>query len=80
MTDTIDMQDREAFVIYSPNRGFIKNKNKDYTENFAHARLFGMQKDAADSIKKGNLKSAVVIPVSMTLDPRKIFTAVLKGA
>lgn len=80
MTDTIDFQDREAFVIYTQNRGFIKNKNQDFTENFAEARLFGMHKDAADSIKKLKLVGAVIIPVSIRLDPRHVFTAVLRGS
>lgn len=79
MTDTIDTQDREAFVIYAPSRGFIKNKNKDFTDDFTHARIFGKREHAETSIKMGNL-TAVVIPVKMQLDPRKLFTAVLKGA
>ena len=79
MTDTIDTDEREAFVIFSPTRGFIKNKNKDYTDDFTHARIFGKREHAETSIKMGNLK-AVVIPVQMTLDPRKKFMAVLQGA
>lgn len=71
---------REAFVIFRTGRGFIKNKNKDYTDDFNHARLFGKKGHAANSIEMSNLKGkAHIIPVKITLDPRQIFTAVLKG-
>lgn len=78
MTDTVDIQEREAFVVYTPGRGFVKNKNRDYTEDFAYARIYGFSKDAEDSIHKGKL-DAIVIPIRMSIDPRKIFTAILKG-
>ena len=80
MTDTIDMQERESYVIFHPTRGFIKNKNKDYTEDFGCARVFGKHAHAESSVKMGKLAGAVVIPVRMELDPRKLFTAVLMGA
>ena len=70
---------REAFVIFAPGKGFIKNKNKDYTDDFNHARLFGKDNHAANSIAMSNLKDkALVIPVNITLDPKQIFTKVLK--
>ena len=81
MTDTddnVDLEGRDAYVIFAPNRGFIKNKNKDFTDDFTHARIFGKREHADNSIKMGKL-SAVVIPVRMELDPRQIFTAVLRG-
>jgi len=80
MTDDIELQERDAFVIYHPTKGFVKNKNSDFSLDFLEARIFQMHKDAADSIKKKQLSGAVIIPVHMELDPRKIFTAVLAGA
>jgi len=80
MTDTIDMKERESYVIFHPTRGFIKNKNKDYTDDFGCARVFGKKTHAESSVKMAKLAGAVVIPVRMELDPRKLFTAVLMGA
>ena len=75
-----EVKHREAFVIFAPGKGFIKNKNKDYTDDFDHARLFGKKGHAANSIGMSGLKNkAHVIPVKITLDPKQIFTAVLKG-
>ncbi len=75
-----DIQHRDAFVIYMPGRGFIKNKHKDFTTNFSDARLFSKKQHASNSVGMSNLKGkAHVIPVTMTLDPKQIFTAVLKG-
>ena len=78
--DTEDgFQHREAFVVYANKRGFLKNKQKDFTPNFSEARLFGLAKHAAHAIVGGELKNTNVVPVSMTLDPKQIFTAILKG-
>ncbi len=75
-----DIQHRDAFVIYMPGRGFIKNKHKDFTTNFSDARLFSKNQHATNSINMGKWDGkAHVIPVRMTLDPKQIFTAVLKG-
>ena len=79
MTDDIDFQERDAYVIFHPTRGFIKNKNKDYTDDFRHARIFSKISHAQSSVKMAGLQGAVVIPVRMELDPRKLFTAVLAG-
>lgn len=75
-----DIQHRDAFVIYAPGRGFVKNKHKDFTSNFSDARLFSKKQHAENSVNmlKWDTK-AHVIPVRMTLDPKQIFTAVLKG-
>ena len=75
-----DIQHREAFVIYVVDCGFIKNKHKDFTSNFSDARLFSKKPHAANSVDMSKfLNKAHVIPVRMTLDPKQIFTAVLKG-
>lgn len=76
-----DTQHREAFVIYVPNSGFMKNKSGDYVAEFAKARLFGRKTDADNCIKMSTpaITNACVIPVQMTLDPRQLFKAVLKG-
>lgn len=75
-----EIKHREAFVIFATGKGFIKNKNKDYTDDFNHARLFGKKTHAENSITMSRVKvKAHVIPVKITLDPRQIFTAVLKG-
>jgi len=80
MTDTIEIEEREAFVIYSPTRGYVKNKKRDFTPEFASARLYGRRADAEDSVHKGQLTQAVIIPVSISLDPRHMFAAVLRGS
>jgi len=72
------IQHRMAYVVYVPEQGFIKNRRQDFTDEFAHARLYGRESQAKNSITATNLKGHV-IPVKMTLDPRQIFTAVLKG-
>ena len=80
------LESREAYVIYIPNRGYMKNRNGDFVKDFTKARVFGRTMDADHSIKmhkevqnlEGNVP-AFVIPVEMTLDPRQIFKAVLKG-
>ena len=77
---------RDAFVIYVPNRGYMKNKAGEFHTEFAHARLFPREKAANDSISMNRKfkriakdDPAFVIPVEMTLDPRKVFKAVLRG-
>lgn len=75
-----DIQHRDAYVIYMQGRGYIKNKHKDFTTNFCDARLFSKKQHAMNSVDMGKWEGKVhVIPVSMTLDPKQIFTAVLKG-
>lgn len=77
-----DTQHRDAFVIYVPNMGFLKNKTGNFVSNFTGSRLFGRRSDAENCIKMNNIitDNAVVIPVQMTLDPKQIFKAVLKGS
>lgn len=75
-----DIQHRDAFVIYVVDCGYIKNKHKDFTSNFSDARLFSKKAHADNSVSMSQfLNKAHVIPVRMTLDPKQIFTAVLKG-
>ena len=75
-----EIKHRDAFVIYMPNQGFIKNKHKDFTSNFNDARLFSKKQHAQNSVDMSKMGGkAHVIPVRMTLDPKQIFTAVLKG-
>lgn len=73
---------REAFVIYVPNMGFVKNKSGDYAKEFTRARLFGRRVDADNCIKSSapRITNACVIPVQMTLDPKQLFKAILKGS
>ena len=76
-------ESRKAYVVYEPTLGFVKNRNGDFTKEFTHARLYGQPRDAEFSItqhKDINSETAHVIPVDMILDPKQIFTAVLKGA
>jgi hypothetical protein len=71
---------REAFVVYVPNKGFIKNKQRNFTPDFDKARLYGRKTDASNSLGMSGLKDeGFVIPVEMLLDPKLIFKAVLKG-
>lgn len=75
-------ENRKAYVVYEPTLGFVKNRNGDFSKEFAHARLYGQPRDAEFSIsqhKDINSETAHVIPVDMVLDPKRIFTAVLKG-
>ena len=71
---------RDAFVIYVPTKGYMKNKAGEFHTEFAHACLFPREKAALDSIamnkRLGKMlkdEQAFVIPVEMTLDPRKVF-------
>lgn len=75
-------ESRKAFVIYVPAKGFVKNRNGDFSTEFSHARLYGQPRDAEFSIRQHDgidVDTAHVIPVDMILDPKQIFTAVLKG-
>jgi hypothetical protein len=76
----IETTTREAFVVYVPNKGFIKNKQRNFTEDFSRARLFGRKTDADNSLSMTKeIEGGFVIPVDMILDPKRIFKAVLKG-
>jgi len=71
---------RQAFVVYVPGKGFIKNKQRNFTPDFDKARLYGRKTDASNSLGMAGLKdTGFVIPVEMILDPKLIFKAVLKG-
>ena len=76
----IEKTDREAFVVFVPGQGFIKNKQRNFTPDFDKARLYGRKSDAANSLGMSGMKEVGhVIPVQMVLDPKLIFKAVLKG-
>lgn len=76
----IENTDREAFVVFVHGKGFIKNKQRNFTEDFGRARLYGRESDAENSLSMSGLNDVGhVIPVSMKLDPKLIFKAVLKG-
>ena len=82
MNDEIEdeIKHREGFVIYDANRGFIKNRRKDFTPKFEDARIFSKKAHASNSVSMSKFENKVhIIPVQMRLDPRKLFTAVLKG-
>jgi len=75
-------ESRKAYVVYVPALGFVKNRNGDFTKEFTHARTYGQPRDAEFSIQQHkdiDSEIAHVIPVDMILDPKQIFTAVLKG-
>lgn len=85
---------RKAFVIYIPKQGFMKNRQGNFTESFAYARLFSNKNDANNCLmhdaKPSNqtrraararkLENAHIIPVDITLDPKQVFATVLKGS
>jgi len=76
----IETTTREAFVVYVPNKGFIKNKQRNFTPDFSRARLFGRKSDATNSLGMSkDMEGGLVVPVDMILDPKRIFKAVLKG-
>lgn len=76
----IENTDRQAFVVFVPGQGFIKNKQRNFTEDFSKARLYGRESDASNSLDMSSLiEVGHVIPVQMILDPKLIFKAVLKG-
>ena len=78
--NTETKETRAAFVVYVPSKGFIKNKQRNFTEDFDKARLYGRESDADNSLSMSGLKDGgFVIPVEMILDPKLIFKAVLKG-
>jgi len=80
MNTEITTETRSAFVCYVPGKGFIKNKQRNFTPDFDKARLYGRASDAANSLGMSGMKEVGhVIPVEMTLDPKLIFKAVLKG-
>ena len=75
-------ESRKAYVVYEPTLGFVKNRNGDFVEDFSHARLYGKTRDAEFSIQqhsKLNVETSHIIPVDIILDPKSIFTAILKG-
>lgn len=76
----IETTTREAFVVYVTGKGFVKNKQRNFTDDFSRARLYGRKSDAANSLgMTKDLEGGFVIPVEMVLDPKLIFKAVLKG-
>jgi len=82
MNTETDENIRSAFVVYVPGDkyGFIKNKQRNFTKDFDKTRLYGRESDASNSLGMSGLKeTGFVIPVEMTLDPKLIFKAVLKG-
>lgn len=75
-------ESRKAYVVYEPTLGFVKNRNGDFVQDFTHARLYGKTRDAEFSISQHNdinAETAHIIPVDIVLDPKSIFTAILKG-
>lgn len=77
---------RNAYVIYVRGKGYMKNKAGEFHKDFEHARLFPREKAATDSIdmnkrlrKLSKDSQAFVIPVEMTLDPRKLFKTLLQS-
>ena len=82
MNTKTDENTRSAFVVYVPGdtRGFIKNKQRNFTKDFDKARLYGREDDASNSLSMAGFDDeGFVIPVQMVLDPKLIFKAVLKG-
>lgn len=80
MDTETNIQHRDAFVIFVPDHGFFKNRRRDYTSNFSDARIFGAESAAENCVDEINITGKpCIIPVTMTLDPRHLFTAVLKG-
>lgn len=80
MSDTREI--RKAFVIYVPNKGYMKNRHGAFIKDFEHARLFGREDAAIDATKKSKaLRDAdtYIVDVDLELDPRKIFKAILVG-
>jgi len=76
---------RPAYVIYVRGKGYIKNKAGEFHKDFEQARLFATEKSAQESataskqLKKiGRDDNSYVIPVEMTLDPRKLFKTLLR--
>jgi len=75
-------ESRKAYVVYGPTLGFVKNRNGDFVKDFTHARLYGKSRDAEFSIQQHadiDVETAHIIPVDIILDPKSIFTAILKG-
>lgn len=77
---------RNAYVIYVRGRGYMKNRAAEFHKEFEHARLFPREKAAIDSIEMNKRQKkiprdaqAFVIPVEMTLDPRKLFKTLLQS-
>lgn len=76
-------RETECFVIYCPQKGFLcGRKSPRFVENFDKARVFGRRIDAELSKKSWESEfnaKLFVIPVLLTLDPRKLFKTVLAG-
>lgn len=77
---------RNAYVIYVRGRGYMKNRAAEFHKEFEHARLFPREKAALDSIEMNMRQKKIprdakwfVIPVEMTLDPRRLFKMVLSS-
>ena len=76
------IQNRNTYVIYVPNQGFMKNRHGDFIDDFTLARIFGTEKGALlAQTQSKSLKGidSYVVDVKMELDPRKIFKKILIG-
>ena len=80
------LKTRSAYIVYVRGQGYMKNKAGEFHKDFEHARLFTTEKSESDSIdmnkrlrKLSKDSQAFVIPVEMTLDPRKLFKTILSS-
>ena len=77
---------RNAYVIYVRGMGYMKNRAAEFHKEFDQARLFPREKAALDSVQMNIRQKKIpkdakwfVIPVEMTLDPRKLFKTILSS-
>jgi hypothetical protein len=71
-----------AYVIFFPDeQEFLAGSSRTFrrSKDFTKARLFPRESYAKNSIATNSYR-AVIIPVQTTLDPKHLFTAILKGA
>lgn len=76
-------EETEVYVIYVPNEGFASGRTTQrFTKEFSKARVYTRECDADNSVKMWDGfqdKNALVVPVKLTLDKKKLFQRILLG-
>lgn len=80
----IENTETDVYVIFVAGKGFVTGRSTmRFTDKFEKARVYNRECDADNSVRQwGGIpakENAYVIPVRLTLDPKKIFKAVLRG-
>ena len=80
----IENTETDVYIIFVSGKGFVTGRTTmRFTNKFEKARIYNRECDAANSVRQWggfpDKENAYIIPVKLTLDPKKLFKAVLKG-